>query len=83
MSIESEKNVVADALTRANVALISDLPDALDFEAIAEAQKSDAIIQSLCNRITSLQLKSLPVRNSPNFILCDVSHSCMKVKLQF
>ena len=45
--IESHKNVVADAVTRANVALISDLPDALDFEAIAEAQKSDAYIQSL------------------------------------
>ena len=59
--IESDKNVVADALTRANIALISDLPDALDFEAIAEAKKSDADIQSLCNTITSLQLKSLPV----------------------
>ena len=59
--IESDKNVVADALTRSNVALISDLPDALDFEAIAEAQKSDHDIQSLCNRITSLQFKSLPV----------------------
>ena len=44
--IESDKNVVADALTRANVAHISDLPDGLDFEPIAEAQKSDADIQS-------------------------------------
>ena len=51
--IKSDKNVVADTLTRANVALISDLSDALDFEAIAEAQKSDADIQSLCNRITA------------------------------
>ena len=40
--IESDKNVVADALTRANVALISDLPDALDFEAIAKTQKPNA-----------------------------------------
>ena len=71
--IESDKNVVADALTRANVALISDLSDALDFEVTAEAQKSDADIQSLCNRIASLQIKSLPVRNLSNFMLCDVS----------
>ena len=49
--IESDKNVVADELTRANVALISDIPDALDL-AISEAQKSDADMQSLCNRIT-------------------------------
>ena len=63
--------VLKFALTRANVGLISDLPDALDFEAIAEAQKSDADIQSLCNRITSLQIKCFPVRNLPNFI-CDV-----------
>ena len=67
--IESDKNVVADALTRANVALISDLPDALDFEAIAEAQKSDADIQSLYNK------------NSPNFILCDVSQDTPRILL--
>ena len=42
--IESNKNVVADALTCANVALISNLPDALDFEPIADAQKSDAVL---------------------------------------
>ena len=42
--IESDKNAVADVLTRANVTLISDLPDALYFEAIAEEQKSDADI---------------------------------------
>ena len=46
--IESDKNVVADALTRANVVFISKLPDALDFEAIAGAQNCDADIQSLC-----------------------------------
>ena len=57
------------------------MPNALDFEAIAEAQKSDADIQSLCNRITSLQLKSLPVRNSPNFILCDVSQDTPRILL--
>ena len=57
--IESDKNVVAEALTRANVALVSDLPDALDFDAIAEAQQSAAAIQSLCNRITSLQIESI------------------------
>ena len=50
--IESDKNVVAATLTRANLTLISDLPDTLDFEAIAEKQKSDHDIQSLCNRIT-------------------------------
>ena len=59
--IESDKNVVADALTRASVALISNVPDALDFKAIAEAQKSDVDIQFLCNKITFLQIKSLPV----------------------
>ena len=59
--IEIDKNVVADAITRAYVAPFSDLPDALDFEAIAEAQKSEADIQSLCNRITSFQIKSLSV----------------------
>ena len=79
--IESDKNVVADALTHANIALISNLPDALDFETIAKAQKSDADIQSLCNRITSLQLKSLPVRNSPNFIFCDVSQDMPRILL--
>ena len=79
--IESDKNVVADALTRANVALISDLPYALDFEVTAEAQKSDADIQSLCNRITSLQIKSFPVRNLSNFILCDVSQKTPRILL--
>ena len=79
--IESDKNVVADALTRANVALISDLPDALDIDAISEAQQSDADIQSLCNRITSLQIKSLPVRNSSNFILYNVSQDTPRILL--
>ena len=58
--IECDKNVV-DVPTCANVALIFDLPDALDFEAIVEVQKSDADIQPLCNGITSLQIKSLPI----------------------
>ena len=76
-----QKNVVADALTRANVAFIFDLPDALDFKAIAEAQKSSTDIQSLCNRITSLQIENLPVRNSPNFILYDVSQNTPRILL--
>ena len=79
--IESDKNVVTDALTCANVAFISDLLDPLDFEAIAEAQKSDADIQSLCNKITSLQLIVCLIRNSPNFLLCNISQDTPRILL--
>ena len=79
--IASGENVVADALTRANVALISDLPEALDFESIASAQKSDADVQSLLNKITSLQIKEFPIRNSSSTILCDVSQTAPRVLL--
>ena len=57
------------------------LPDALDFKAIPEAQKSGTEIQSLCNRIISLLIESLPVRNLPNFILCDVSQDRPRILL--
>ena len=38
--IKSDKNVVADALTRANIALISELPDALRPVSTTSVEKS-------------------------------------------
>ena len=73
--VKSEENFVADALTRSGIALVSDLPDALDFDAIADKQKDDPEIRSLISKISSLQLKWLPLEKSKKSILCDVSQS--------
>ena len=79
--IASDQNSVADALTRTGVALIHDLNTPLDFEKIADAQSSDSEIQDMCKRISSLQIKSLPIENSNKVILCDVSQSEPRVLL--
>ena len=79
--IAGDQNSVADALTRTGVALIHDLNKPLDFEKIADAQFSDSEIQDMCKRISSLQIKSLPIENSNKVILCDVSQSEPRVLL--
>ena len=79
--IASDQNSVADALTRTGVALIHDLNTLLDFEKIADAQSSNSEIQDMYKRISSLQIKSLPIENSNKVILCDVSQSEPRVLL--
>jgi len=78
--IASEKNFVADALTRANVSLISDLPFAINYEEIADTQRSDSEIQAMTKQISSLQLQRLPLSNNKT-ILCDVSQNAPRVLL--
>ena len=78
--ISSEENFVADALTRANVALINDFPIALDYDAIADAQNNDEEIVEMTKQISSLQLQRLPLSNNKT-ILCDTSLSDPRVLL--
>ena len=54
--ISREENFVADALTRASVALINDFPAALNYEAIADAQNNDEEIVEMTKQISSLKL---------------------------
>ena len=79
--IESKQNFVADTLTRSGILLVSDLPDALNYEEIAQAQQSDPEIQSYLSQISSLQFKNLPLEGSCETILCDVSQSDTRVVL--
>ena len=78
--ISSEENFVADALTRAGVTLINDLPATLDHEAVANALNNDAEIKAMAQQISSLQLQHLPLSKNKT-ILCHVNQSDPRVLL--
>ena len=70
--ISGKDNTAADALSRADIhALHIDASSVIDFEAIAEAQKSDLELDSL--RHSSLHLDAIPLPSSPGTILCDTT----------
>ena len=78
--ISSEENFAANALTRAGVTLINDLPTTLDYEAVADAQTNDVEIKAMTQQISSLRLQHLPLFKNKT-ILCDVSQSDPRVLL--
>ena len=73
--IKGSDNVVADTLSRIETnALLSGQPPELDFSAIAKEQQTDRQIRALESSPTSpLVVKPIPLHNSKNTILCDVS----------
>ena len=69
--IEGQANCAADALSR-TVYVLED-QSSLELEAFAAAQIHDEELQQLSTSTTSLRLEHVPLLNSNNTILCDVS----------
>ena len=75
--VKGEDNVVADALSRPQVGNINAYA-CIDYTQIAEAQESDAELQTLleCKASTGLLLKRVPrlTTDDGGTVICDVSH---------
>ncbi len=72
--IKGKENVVADALSRININSLSmDTPSLINFNDLAEAQLTDADLQSLKTNSSSLKFQDTLLPNSTKRITCDVS----------
>ena len=73
--IHGTDNVVADALSRIEMnALITGQPPIVDFAAMAKVQATDLQIRALQSASSSpLVVKAIPLANSSDNLLCDVS----------
>ena len=73
--VKGESNVVADALSRVcSISEQSPLSHCVDFRAIAQAQQGDAELQELLGSSeTSLKFVQVPLPDSADTIMCDIS----------
>ena len=71
--IHGNDNSVADALSHIDISAIHQLPPAIDFSAIATAQKTDTELQQLHRFSTSLKFVDVPVPDTNLSIVCDFS----------
>ncbi|VUZ40635.1 unnamed protein product [Hymenolepis diminuta] len=63
-------NIGANCLSRTNVAAVT---KAVDFHSFSEAQKTDSELQEFRNRLTTLQLKDIPLHTTTGLITYGVS----------
>lgn len=81
--IEGKKNVVADALSRAemNSIINAAVSTELSYENIAHDQANDPEIQAYRTAVTNMQLQDVLLSNSSLTLLCDVSQKLPRVLL--
>nr|VZI12855.1 unnamed protein product [Spirometra erinaceieuropaei] len=69
--VHGKENVVADALSRIEMASIT--TDAIDFTLMAEAQRSDGELPQYRHENSSLRLQDVPLPTGTGTITCDLS----------
>ncbi|BHF63058.1 hypothetical protein SprV_0200604700 [Sparganum proliferum] len=69
--VHGKENVVADALSRIEMASIT--TDAIDFTLMAEAQRSDDELSQYRHEDSSLRLQDVPLPTGTDTITCDLS----------
>nr|VZI07627.1 unnamed protein product [Spirometra erinaceieuropaei] len=69
--VHGKENVVADALSRIEMASIT--TDAIDFTLMAEAQRSDDELSQYRHENSSLRLQDVPLPTGTGTITCDLS----------
>ena len=83
--INGSDNVVADALSRIDTnVLLSGQPPVIDFAAMAKAQSTDPQIRVLVSSPSSpLVMKVIPLANSHDTLLCDISTGSQRPLVPF
>ena len=71
--VKGSDNVVADALSRANINAVSQTSASIDFTAIAAAQQDDPELAQLRSSSSTIKLEERPLPTSTGTIICDVS----------
>ncbi|BHF65473.1 hypothetical protein SprV_0200848400 [Sparganum proliferum] len=69
--VHGKENVVADALSRIEIASVT--TDAIDFTLMAEAQRSDDELSQYSHEDSSLRLHDVPIPTDIGTITCDLS----------
>jgi cleavage and polyadenylation specificity factor subunit 1 len=71
--VNGSDNPVADALSRANIQAVHQVPPQIDFSAMAAAQSTDCEFQQLKDTSTTLNFVTVPIEGTDLTLICDVS----------